>query len=229
MHKIFFIQRFSPAKDKRPYWQKYVLKCKPSWVVLDALEVIHRKDLSLAYRRACRHGICGSCAININGINRLACETRLADLPDKIKIRPLPGFSIIRDLVVDLTPVYEHVEAIKPYLITKTTPPVKERLQLPSERKRLDGLYDCIFCGACTGACPTFWANQEFLGPTALIQACRFLMDSRDEAKEERKKSLRAQPGLWQCHSIFNCVEACPKGLNPFKAIVTLRKAILFE
>ncbi|HEC49799.1 MAG TPA: 2Fe-2S iron-sulfur cluster binding domain-containing protein, partial [Candidatus Desulfofervidus auxilii] len=108
MHKIFFIQRFSAAKDKRPYWQKYVLECKPSWVVLDALEVIHRKDLSLAYRRACRHGICGSCAININGINRLACETRLADLPDKIKIRPLPGFSIIRDLVVDLTPVYEH-------------------------------------------------------------------------------------------------------------------------
>jgi len=227
MEKAFFIQRFLPGRDKRPYWQKYVLKCKGTWVILDALEAIHKQDLSLAYRRACRHGICGSCAININGMNQLACEKRVADLPYKIKIRPLPGFSIIRDLVVDLTPVYQHVEAIKPYLITTTKPPEKERLQLPSERKRLDGLYECIFCGACTGACPTFWGNQGFLGPTALIQACRLLMDSRDETKEERKKTLKAHPGLWQCHSIFNCVEACPKGLNPLKAIVALRKAIL--
>ncbi len=229
MEKVFFIQRFLPRRDKRPYWQKYVLECEAAWVILDALEAIHKQDLSLTYRRTCGHGICGSCAVNINGMNQLACEKRVADLPYRIKIKPLPGFSIIRDLVIDLTPIYEHVEAIKPYLITTTKPPERERLQLPSERKKLDGLYECIFCGACTGACPTFWANQGFLGPTALIQACRLLMDSRDEAREERKETLKTQPGLWQCRSIFNCVEACPKGLNPLKAIVALRKAILVD
>jgi len=227
MKKIFFIQRFSPERDKRPYWQKYVLECEDGWVILDALEAIHKQDLSLAYRRACRHGICGSCAININGRNQLACEKRVADLPQKIRIRPLPGFPVIRDLVVDLTSLHRHVETIKPYLITKTKPPPRERLQLPSERKRLDGLYECIFCGACTSACPTFWANKEFLGPTAAIQICRVLMDSRDEGKEERKNILKAHPGLWRCHNIFNCVEACPKGLNPLKAIVALRKFVL--
>ncbi|MCD6320248.1 MAG: succinate dehydrogenase iron-sulfur subunit [Candidatus Desulfofervidaceae bacterium] len=228
MEKRFFIQRFFPGKDKRPYWQEYVLHCDSTWVVLDALEAIRSKqDPSLAYRRVCRHGICGSCAMNINGLNRLACETRLADLPSKIRIKPLPGFPVIRDLVVDLTQVYQNIEAIKPYLITKTPPPAKERLQSPLERKKLDGLYECIFCGACTSACPTFWASKHFLGPTALLQACRFVMDSRDEAKQERKKFLKQHPSLWQCHAILNCVEACPKGLNPFEAIVLLRKSLL--
>ena len=142
MEKRFFIQRFFPGKDKRPYWQEYVLHCDSTWVVLDALEAIRSKqDPSLAYRRVCRHGICGSCAMNINGLNRLACETRLADLPSKIRIKPLPGFPVIRDLVVDLTQVYQNIEAIKPYLITKTPPPAKERLQSPLERKKLDGLH----------------------------------------------------------------------------------------
>lgn len=228
MEKRFFIQRFLPEKDKEPYWQEYVLHCDYTWVVLDALEAIRSKqDPSLAYRRVCRHGICGSCAMNINGLNRLACETRLADLPPEIKIKPLPGFPVIRDLVVDLTRLYQNVETIKPYLITQSPPPAKERLQSPLERKKLDGLYECIFCGACTSACPTFWANKRFLGPTALLQACRFVMDSRDEAKQERKEILKQHPGLWQCHAIFNCAEACPKGLNPVKAIVLLRKNIL--
>jgi len=227
MEKRFLIQRFLPGKDKKPYWQQYVLDCDPTWVVLDALEAIRKQDPSLVYRRVCRHGICGSCAMNINGLNRLACETRLADLPLKIKIKPLLGFPVIKDLVVDLTQVYQKVESVKPYLITYSPPPAKERLQSPLERKKLDGLYECIFCGACTSACPTFWANRHFLGPTALLQACRFVMDSRDEAKKERKRILRQYPGLWQCHAVFNCVEACPKGLNPLRAIVLLRKRFL--
>jgi len=151
----------------------------------------------------------------------------VAALPEKIKIKPLPGFPVIRDLVVDLSLLYQHIETVKPYLITKTPPPAKERLQSPEDRKKLDGLYECILCGACTSACPTFWANKNFLGPTALLKACLFFMDSRDEAKAERKAILNSHLGLWQCHSIFNCTEACPKELNPLRAIVMLRKGIL--
>jgi succinate dehydrogenase / fumarate reductase iron-sulfur subunit len=170
MKRRFYIQRFS--QEKGFYWQEYVIECNPTWVVLDALEAIHKQDPSLAYRRSCRHGICGACALNINGKNRLACETRVATLPEKIKIKPLPGFPVIRDLVVDLSLLYQHIETVKPYLITKTPPPAKERLQSPEDRKKLDGLYECILCGACTSACPTFWANKNFLGPTALLKAC---------------------------------------------------------
>ena len=225
MKRRFYIQRFS--QEKGSYWQEYVIECNPTWVVLDALEAIHKQDPSLAYRRSCRHGICGACALNINGKNRLACETRVATLPEKIKIKPLPGFPVIRDLVVDLSLLYQHIETVKPYLITKTPPPAKERLQSPEDRKKLDGLYECILCGACTSACPTFWANKNFLGPTALLKASLFFMDTRDEAKAERKAILNSHLGLWQCHSIFNCTEACPKELNPLRAIVRLRKRIL--
>ncbi len=227
MLKRFIIQRFLPGRDEKPYWQEYTLNCDPSWVVLDALEAIRRQDPSLVYRRACRHGICGSCAMNINGHNRLACETRIAALPNVIKIRPLPGFPIIRDLAVDMKRLYENVAYVKPYLIIHSPLPEKERLQSPDERKKLDGLYECILCGSCTSACPTFWANKGFLGPTALLKACLFFMDSRDEGLKERKRLLKAKEGLWECHNIANCVEACPKGLNPLRAIITLRKKML--
>ncbi|HDD43612.1 MAG TPA: succinate dehydrogenase iron-sulfur subunit [Candidatus Desulfofervidus auxilii] len=226
MQKKFIIQRFWPEKDKIPYWQIYEIDCQEDWTVLDALEAIRAFDPTLTYRRVCRHGVCGSCAMNINGFNSLACETRIASLPKNIKIRPLPGFPIIRDLVVDLERLYQNYTVIKPYLIT-SSPPEKEYIQSLEERHLLDGLYECLLCGACTSACPTFWVNENFLGPGIFLQACRFILDSRDKGFNLRKEILR-KSDIWRCHGILNCVEACPKGLNPFQAIMHLRKILLF-
>lgn len=216
MGRIFSIRRYWPGQDKKPYWQSFEIDCRPEWMVLDALANIRAEDPTLAFRQSCRHGICGACALNVNGLNRLACETRLAGLGDNIKIRPLPGFPVLRDLVTDLDRLHENYAVVKPYLISRSQPPEKEHLQSPVERAVLDGLYECILCGACTSACPTFWANPEFPGPQAFLEAARFIMDSRDEGKEERRKVLK---DIWRCHSILNCTNACPKGLNPFKAV----------
>ncbi|HDD35320.1 MAG TPA: succinate dehydrogenase iron-sulfur subunit [Candidatus Desulfofervidus auxilii] len=226
MKKRFIIERFNPKKDKKPYWQTYEVECEKDWTVLDALEAIRAQDPTLAYRRICRHGICGACAMNINGSNHLACETRIVNFKNDIKIRPLPGFPIIRDLVVDLERFLKNYTYIKPYLITSSFPQ-REYFQSPKERQLLDGLYECILCGSCTSACATFWANKEFLGPAGFLQACRFILDSRDEGLSLRKDMIK-KSSIWQCHGILNCVEACPKGLNPFKAIAHLRKIVLF-
>jgi succinate dehydrogenase / fumarate reductase iron-sulfur subunit len=224
MKKTFIIKRFWPKHDNTPYWQTYEIICQKEWTVLDALEAIRIKDPTLAYRRSCRHGICGSCAININGINHLACTTRLAILGEKIKIKPLLGLPIIRDLVVNLERIYQGHVTIKPYLIKTTLPLKKEHLQTPKQRKELDNLYECSLCGACTSACPTFWANKDFLGPHAILKAYRFIIDSRDEGLNEREEVLRH---IWRCHGILNCIEACPQELNPFKVINLLRKRLI--
>lgn len=229
MRLTFRVYRHDPREAEPPRYQAYVVDCQPHWTVLMALlEIASRKDASLAFRRSCRHGICGACAMTINGSNRLACETRLASLDDgPIEIEPLRALPVIKDLVVDMSALFERYHLIRPYLIAKEPAPEGERLQSPAERKLLDGSYECILCGSCTSSCPSFWARREFIGPQALLAASRWVLDSRDEAKAERLAALDSPQGLWRCHDIFNCAEACPKGLNPTKAIAKLRREAL--
>jgi succinate dehydrogenase / fumarate reductase iron-sulfur subunit len=181
---------------------------------------IKEMDDTLSLRRSCREGVCGSDAMNINGKNGLACVTPLAELKQPVVLRPLPGLPVIRDLIVDMTQFFEHYNSIKPYLVNNDPPPATERLQSPEDRAKLDGLYECILCGACTTACPSFWWNPDkFVGPAGLMQAYRFIVDSRDQAQEERLENLEDPYRLYRCHNIMNCVDVCPKGLNPSKAI----------
>ncbi len=217
----FSIYRFNPESDKRPRMQAYELPDDSDAVMLlDALVLLKQQDDSLGFRRSCREGVCGSDGMNINGRNGLACITPLKDLKQPIELRPLPGVPVIRDLIVDLTQFYTSYRAVKPWVINHDPEPEIERLQSPEERDRLDGLYECILCACCTTACPSFWWNPDkFLGPAALLQAWRFLADSRDQAIGERLDDLEDPYKLFRCHTIMNCTEACPKGLNPAKAI----------
>ncbi len=177
---------------------------------------------------ASRSCICGACAMTINGENRLACETRVASLShEPVEVEPLRSMPVVKDLVVDMTELFERYKLVRPYLIANGEPPERERLQSQAERKLLDGSYECILCGSCTSSCPSFWARREFLGPSALLAASRWVLDSRDEATDERLRALDSPQGLWRCHNIFNCVEACPKGLNPTRAIARLRRQSL--
>ncbi len=224
----FSIYRYNPETDSRPYMQDYTLPDDSGAVMLlDALLLIRREDETLAFRRSCREGVCGSDAININGRNGLACITPLAELHEPIVLRPLPGLPVIRDLVVDLSQFYAHYRAVQPWLINHDPEPEIERLQSPEEREQLDGLYECILCACCTTACPSFWWNpQRFLGPAALLQAWRFLADTRDQATGERLDALEDPYRLYRCHAIMNCVEVCPKGLNPTRAIGAIKRML---
>jgi succinate dehydrogenase / fumarate reductase iron-sulfur subunit len=189
-------------------------------MLLDALIQIKELDDTLSLRRSCREGVCGSDAMNINGKNGLACVTPLEGIKQPVVLRPLPGLPVIRDLIVDMEQFFAHYNSIKPYLINNDTPPTTERLQSPEDRAKLDGLYECILCGACTASCPSFWWNPDkFVGPAGLMQAYRFISDSRDQAQEERLENLEDPYRLYRCHNIMNCVDVCPKGLNPSKAI----------
>ena len=222
----FSIYRFNPDVDLDPYMQDYEIALEESdRMLLDALVRIKALDESLSLRKSCREGVCGSDAMNINGKNGLACITKLSDLEEPVVLRPLPGLPVIRDLVVDMTQFFEHYNSIKPYLINNEAPPEKERLQSPEDRAKLDGLYECILCGACTTACPSFWwAPDKFVGPAGLLQAYRFLSDSRDQATEERLDNLEAPERLYRCHNILNCVDVCPKKLNPALAINRIKE-----
>ncbi len=218
----FSIYRYDPDKDARPYMQTLDVELEPTdKMLLDALMRIKQSnDDSLAYRRSCREGVCGSDAMNINGKNGLACVTNLLDLEQPIVLRPLPGLPVIRDLIVDMTQFFKQYHSIRPYLINDSPPPEKERLQSPEEREELDGLYECILCASCSTACPSFWWNPDkFVGPAGLLQAYRFLADSRDEATSSRLDDLEDPYRLFRCRSIMNCVDVCPKGLNPTRAI----------
>jgi len=199
-------------------------------MLLEALIRLKEQDAGLSFRRSCGEGVCGSDAMNINGRNGLACITPLSTLKDPVMLRPLPGMPVVRDLIVDLTQFYKQYEKIKPYLQNSEAPPAKERLQSPAEREKLDGLYECILCGCCTTACPSFWWNPDkFVGPAGLLQAARFVEDSRDDATEERLSQLDDAYSLFRCRSIMSCVDACPKNLNPTKAIAGLRNKLLSE
>ncbi|MBA2657569.1 MAG: succinate dehydrogenase iron-sulfur subunit [Tatlockia sp.] len=226
------IYRYNPEKDSKPYMQNFELEIpsKSDPMLLTLLEQLKaEQDSSLTYRRSCREGVCGSDGMNINGNNGLACITILSELQtDKIVIRPLPGFPVIRDLAVDLSQFYHQYERIEPYLQNDKVAPAQERLQSPEERAQLDGLYECILCACCTSSCPSFWWNPEkFVGPAGLLQAQRFLADSRDTAKQHRLDKLQDPFSVFRCRTIMNCVNVCPKGLNPTLAIANIRKEML--
>lgn len=224
----FRIYRYDPASGAKPYMRDYVLDIEPRGkMVLDALLALKEQDDSLAFRRSCREGVCGSDGVNINGINALACVTPLSGLREPVEIRPLPRLPVVRDLIVDMSQFFRHYRAVKPYLINLDPEPEIERLQSPAECAELDGLYECILCACCTTACPSFWWNPDrFLGPAALLAAYRFIADSRDQATDERLDYLEDPYRLFRCHGIMNCVEVCPKGLNPAAAIGKI-KALL--
>jgi len=225
----FSIYRYDPEQGGEPRMQDFELaETRPGMMLLDALLKLKEQDETLSFRRSCREGVCGSDAMNINGRNVLACITPLASLGSRIVVRPLPGMPVIRDLVVDLSGFYRQYHEVKPYLIAEGPEPEVERLQAPADRDRLDGLYECILCACCTTSCPSFWWNPDkFLGPAALLQAWRFLADTRDEATEERLEALEGPYRLFRCHTIMNCVDVCPKGLNPTRAIGHIKQLMV--
>jgi succinate dehydrogenase / fumarate reductase iron-sulfur subunit len=227
--KTFKIYRYDPDSGANPRFDTYTIDLdKTGPMVLDALIRIKNEiDPTLTFRRSCREGICGSCAMNMDGRNGLACTTPIAVIKGEATITPLPAMAVVKDLVPDLTHAYAQYASIQPWLKTTSPPPSKERLQSPEDRARLDGLYECILCFCCTTSCPSYWWNQErFLGPAVLLQAYRFLADSRDEATGERLDGLEDPFKLYRCHTIMNCANACPKGLNPAKAIAETKKLI---
>ncbi len=219
------IYRFNPDVDESPYMQDYDITLQEGdHMLLDALLRVKHQDESFSMRKSCREGVCGSDAMNINGKNGLACITSIESLEQPVVIRPLPGLPVIRDLVVDMTQFYAHYNSVDPYLKNDEPVPEAERLQSPEDRAKLDGLYECILCGACTTSCPSFWWNPDkFVGPAGLLQAFRFIVDSRDHAETERLENLEDPYRLYRCHNIMNCVEVCPKKLNPNAAIVAIK------
>lgn len=227
--RVFEVYRYDPDKDKEPYMQRYELELDGSErMLLDALIKLKKQDETLSFRRSCREGICGSDGMNINGKNGLACLVSINSLPNKIIVRPLPGLPVIRDLVVDMSMFYRQYEKVQPYLINNTPAPAKERKQSPEDREKIDGLYECILCACCSTACPSFWWNPDkFIGPSGLLQAYRFLIDSRDTSREERLAKLDDPFSVFRCHGIQNCVDVCPKGLNPTKAIGHIRNMLI--
>jgi len=228
--KTFKVYRWSPDDGENPRLDSYevdLADCGP--MVLDALIKIKNEiDSTVTFRRSCREGVCGSCAMNIDGSNTLACTKYISDVKGEVKIYPLPHMPVVKDLVPDLTRAYAQYTSIEPWLKTVTTPPERERPQAPEERARLDGLWECILCFCCTTSCPSYWWNGDrYLGPAILLQAYRWIADSRDEATGERLDSLEDPFRLYRCHTIMNCTKTCPKSLNPAKAIAEIKKLMV--
>ena len=224
------IKRFNPEKDKQPWWGEYKIEAEPTDRLLDALNYVKWYiDGTLTYRRSCAHGVCGSDAMQINGSNKLACKLLLKALGKTITVEPMRGYRVIKDLLVDMDAFLEKYRSVKPYLITEGTDPEKERLQSPEDREKFDDTTKCILCGACTSSCPSFWADGDYVGPAAIVNAHRFLFDSRDEGGEKRLEILNTLEGVWRCRTIFNCVEACPRDINVTRAIGEVKKALLYR
>ena len=223
--KIF---RFNPEQDKKPRHDRYTMEAQPTDRVLDVLEYVKGNfDGTLSFRRSCAHGICGSDAMRINGRNRLACKTLVKDLhSSKITVEPLLGLRVIKDLIVDMEPFFENYRSVLPYFINNDPEPKKERLQSIEDRERFDDTTKCILCAACTTSCPSFWSNEQYVGPAAIVTAHRFIFDSRDQAAAERLKILNSQFGVYRCHTIFNCTDACPREIQVTKAIGEVKQAI---
>lgn len=221
----FSIYRYNPDTDTKPYMQDYDIALDDSdQMLLDALLKIKDLDDTLSLRKSCREGVCGSDSMNINGKNGLACITKISELDEPVVLRPMPGLPVIRDLIVDMTQFFENYNSVKPYLVNNDPVPETERLQSPEDRAKLDGLYECILCGACTTSCPSFWWNPDkFVGPAGLLQSYRFMSDSRDQALDDRLENLEAPDRLYRCHNIMNCVDVCPKKLNPSLAIARIK------
>ncbi len=220
------VQRFDPTADRVPYWQPYRVVTRPGMTVLDALfEIMNHQDGTLAFRFCCRAGVCGSCAMVIAGKIRLACETQIAQFVRKkeLLLSPLPHQKVVKDLAVDYEHFFERIKRVKPYLMGKEPYPEREYIQSPKERVPINEPIDCILCGSCTSSCSVAWWNADYLGPAALLKAYRFYADTRDTAKDERLDLIESESGVYRCHTIFNCVEVCPKDLNPTEAIQKLK------
>jgi succinate dehydrogenase / fumarate reductase iron-sulfur subunit len=222
------ILRFDPERDRQPHWETYHVAAEPMDRVLDLLHrVKYEQDGSLTFRRSCAHGICGSDAMLINGRNRLACKTRVDQLGRRISVAPLPAFPLVKDLVVDMEGFFAKYRSVMPYLVADEPAPERERRQSPAQRARYDDTTKCILCAACTSSCPSFWAHPGYVGPAAIVNAHRFIFDSRDRAGEERLEILADRDGVWRCRTIFNCTEACPRGIHVTQAILEVSAAIV--
>jgi succinate dehydrogenase / fumarate reductase iron-sulfur subunit len=221
------IFRYNPETDKKPHYETYLVEGEANDQVLDLLnQVKWYHDGTLSYRRSCAHGICGSDAMRINGVNRLACKVLVHSVGTKITVEPLLGMAVIKDLVVDMEPFFQHYRSVMPYLINDEPAPPKERHQTIEERARFDDTTKCILCAACTTSCPSFWASGEYVGPAAIVQAHRFIYDSRDRGGAKRLNILNDRMGVWRCHDIFNCTDACPREIEVTKALGEVKKAI---
>jgi succinate dehydrogenase / fumarate reductase iron-sulfur subunit len=221
------IRRYNPEIDQAPHYEDYAVEAEPTDRVLDLLnQVKWYQDGTLTYRRSCAHGICGSDAMRINGVNRLACKILVKDLGERIIVEPLLGLRVIKDMIVDMEPFFEHYRSVLPFLVNDEAPPERERLQSPEQRQRFDDTTKCILCAACTTSCPSYWANDRYVGPAAIVQAHRFIFDSRDRAGRERLKILGQQMGVWSCRTAFNCTNACPRDIKVTQAIGEVKRAI---
>lgn len=224
------IMRFDPEKDKKAHFETYEIEADPLDRVLDALNTVKWfKDGTLTYRRSCAHGVCGSDAMRINGRNRLACKELVGDVGKKITIEPMLGFRIIKDLVVDMEPFFDKYKAVKPYLINYDEVPPIERFQSAEDREIFDDTTKCILCGACSGSCPPYWSNSEFIGPAAIVNAHRFIFDSRDQGTDERLAVLSQGEGVFRCRTVYNCTDACPRGIPVTKAIEQIKRVMLYN
>jgi succinate dehydrogenase / fumarate reductase iron-sulfur subunit len=229
MNATFRIQRYDPEHDQKPHYQTFQVELDDTDRVLDGLNKIKWfQDGSLTYRRSCAHGICGSDAMRINGTQALACKVLMKEVGEKVTVEPMLGFGIIKDLVVDMEPFFNAYKTIPPYLINdEPTPDGRERRQSIAEREIYDDTTKCILCGSCTGSCPSYWANDHYVGPATIVNAHRFIFDSRDRATSERLDVMNEKSGVWRCRTIFNCTDACPRGIEVTRAIGEVKEAIL--
>ncbi len=224
------IRRFNPEISDEPWWDEFTVKMEPTDRLLDALhEVKWRLDGTLALRRSCAHGVCGSDAMLINGRNALACKVLVQDVAPKATVEPIRGLTVLKDLIVDMDPFFEGYKSVLPFLVNDSGEPDKERRQSPEERARFDDTTKCILCAACTTSCPIFWGDEEYVGPAAIVNAHRFIFDSRDEGGRERLKILSEKTGVFRCRTTFNCTDACPRGIQVTKAIQEVKRSILFD
>jgi succinate dehydrogenase / fumarate reductase iron-sulfur subunit len=222
------IRRFDPELDAAPHWETYAVPRRPGDRVLDALH--HVKwylDGTLTFRRSCAHGVCGSDAMRIDGVNRLACKVLLRDLGDEVTVEPLKALPVLKDLVVDMEPFFDTIRAVRPWLITRGQEPTRERRQSPPERERYDEGTKCILCAACTGSCPVFWVDGSYVGPAAIVNAHRFVFDSRDQGTDEHLEVMNSRYGVWRCRTIFNCTDACPRGIPVTKLIAEVKQELV--
>lgn len=224
------IKRYNPEVDVKASFKEYVVDVEPTDRVLDALfQIKWYQDGSLTFRRSCAHGICGSDAMRINGRNRLACKVLMLELGKKITIEPLLGFKVVKDMVIDMTKFFDAYKSVKPYLIADEAPAHTERRQSPEDRDKFEDTTKCILCAACTTACPITWTNDSFVGPAAIVNAHRFIFDSRDQGGAQRLQILNTKSGVWRCRTIFNCTEACPRDIEITKAIEEVKRALLYD
>jgi len=224
------IRRYNPEVSPDPWWDEFQVKMEPTDRLLDALhEVKWRQDGTLALRRSCAHGVCGSDAMLINGRNALACKVLVQDVAPKATVEPIRGLTVLKDLIVDMEPFFDGYKSVLPFLVNDSGEPDKERLQSPEERARYDDTTKCILCAACTTSCPIFWGDDEYVGPAAIVNAHRFIFDSRDQGSSERLKILSEKTGVFRCRTTFNCTDACPRGIQVTKAIQEVKRSILFD